>query len=142
MGWETYIPNFSTLLSLEPLKKFLVVQGGGWCLNPILVFSLILSQAELKIIKTHWQYFPMIWCQHLKKKITGSEKRKFLFFLFNLFNYIFRLLNQTIFALKGMISQPFEGTKHHKTHKNQLNFCCIENNKPGKACLSWQCCTP
>ena len=39
-----------------------------------------------------------------EKKITGSEKRKFLFFLFNLFNYIFRLLNQTIFALKGMIT--------------------------------------
>ena len=83
----------------------------------------------------------MIWCQHLKKKITGSKKRKFLYFLFNLFNYIFRLLNQTIFALKGMILQPFEGTKHHKTQKNQLNFCCNENNQPEKACLLGHCCT-
>lgn len=77
-----------------------------------------------------------------EKKIMGSEKRKFLFFLFNLFNYILRLLNQTIFALKGMILQPFEGTKHHKTPKNQQNFCCIENNLPEKACLSWHLCTP
>ena len=46
---KTYIQNLSTLLSLEPLEK---VPGGGWvvggwwCLNPILVFSLSLSQAE------------------------------------------------------------------------------------------------
>ena len=27
---KTYIPNLSTLLSLEPLEKFLVVGGGWW----------------------------------------------------------------------------------------------------------------
>ena len=42
---ETQIPNLSTLLSLRPLEK-VPFGGGGWCLNPILVFTLSLSQAE------------------------------------------------------------------------------------------------
>ena len=40
---ETYLPNLSFLQSLESLEK---VPGDGGCLNPILVFSLSLSQAE------------------------------------------------------------------------------------------------
>ena len=52
---EPYIPDLSTLLSLEPLEKVPGGDGGGgwwWCLNPILVFSLSLSQAEQKTTKS------------------------------------------------------------------------------------------
>ena len=53
---ETCIPNLGTLPSLEPLEK--VPGGWWWYLNPILVISLSLSQAEQKqaIAKKEFYY--------------------------------------------------------------------------------------
>ena len=44
---QTNTPNFCTILGVEPFEKG-PGRGGldGWCLNPILVFSLSLNQFE------------------------------------------------------------------------------------------------
>ena len=45
-----------------------------------------------------------------------------LVFLYNSFNNIFGLLNQTILALNRMITQPFEATEHIQFSEKNNNF--------------------